>query len=55
MHPEFSEIEYRQVKIAGNYIHDKEIHLFMGAQSVRGPSGYHILTPFKLTAESPWV
>ena len=39
--------EYRHVRVQGQYMHDKEIYLFTGAMSARGPSGYNILTPFK--------
>jgi surfeit locus 1 family protein len=39
--------EYRLVRLRGEYLHDKEMYLFTGSLSARGPSGYNILTPFK--------
>jgi surfeit locus 1 family protein len=42
------EFEYRKVKLQGEFLNDKEIHLYAGAREIRGSPGYHILTPFKL-------
>lgn len=38
--------EYRRVWLEGSFLHDKE--LFLGARSLNGNVGYHILTPFAL-------
>ena len=39
---------YRKVKIMGEFIHDKEIHLYGGSRQFKGENGYYILTPLKL-------
>ena len=41
-------MEYRRVHLEGTYQHDKE--MFLGARSMNGNVGYHILTPFALSA-----
>jgi surfeit locus 1 family protein len=43
----FDELKYRRVKLRGEFLHEKEVHLFVGAMSERGRPGYDILTPFK--------
>lgn len=43
----FDELKYRRVKLKGEFMHEKEVHLFVGARSERGRPGYDILTPFK--------
>lgn len=43
----FEELKYRRVKLRGEFLHEKEVHLFVGAMSERGRPGYDILTPFK--------
>jgi surfeit locus 1 family protein len=40
-------VEYRRVRLEGTFHHDRE--LFLGARSLNGNVGYHILTPFALT------
>ena len=40
-------MEYRRVRLKGTFLHDKE--LYLGARSMNGNPGYHILTPFALT------
>jgi surfeit locus 1 family protein len=40
-------MEYRRVRLEGTFLHDKE--LYLGARSMNGNPGYHILTPFALT------
>ncbi len=39
------DVEYLPAVLEGNFLHDKEIHLF--GQSVDGKGGYHIITPLK--------
>jgi len=39
-------MEYRRVRLEGTYLHDKE--LYLGARSMNGNVGYHVLTPFVL-------
>ena len=39
-------IEYRWVRLEGAFAHDKE--LYLGARSLNGNAGYHVLTPFML-------
>ncbi len=39
-------LEYRRVRLEGTFIHNKE--LFLGARSLNGNPGYHVLTPFAL-------
>ncbi|MGH6893433.1 MAG: SURF1 family protein [Dongiaceae bacterium] len=41
-----SDMEYRRVRLEGTFLHDKE--LFLGARSMNGNVGYHVLTPFAL-------
>ena len=43
----FDELKYRRVKLKGEFLHEKEVHLFVGAKSERGRPGYDILTPLK--------
>jgi surfeit locus 1 family protein len=40
-------MEFRRVRLDGTFLHDKE--LYLGARSLNGNPGYHILTPFALT------
>ncbi len=40
-------LEYRRVRVEGTFQHDKE--LFLGARSMNGNAGYHVLTPFALS------
>lgn len=44
---DLSDMEYRRVRLEGTFLHDKE--LFLGARSMNGNVGYHVLTPFALT------
>lgn len=46
--------KYRRIKVRGEFLHDKEIHLFMGPKAERGRPGYDILTPLK-TDEGEYV
>jgi surfeit locus 1 family protein len=39
-------LEYRHLAGQGEFLHDKEI--FLGARSMNGNPGYHLITPFKL-------
>src|SRR5688572_23103540 len=39
-------IEFRRVRLEGAFAHDKE--LCLGARSLNGSAGYHVLTPFVL-------
>jgi surfeit locus 1 family protein len=41
--------EYRRVRLEGVFLHDKE--LYLGARSLNGNPGYHVLTPFALAEE----
>jgi surfeit locus 1 family protein len=43
-------VEYRRVRLEGTFRHDKE--LFLGARSLNGNPGYHVLTPFELAGDS---
>src|ERR1051326_8167134 len=38
--------EYRHVSLTGEFLHDKE--MFLGARSLNGNPGYHLVTPFRL-------
>ncbi len=40
------DLEYRHLVAQGEFLHDKEI--FLGARSMNGNTGYHVITPFKL-------
>jgi surfeit locus 1 family protein len=42
-----TEMEYRRVRLEGTFLHDKE--LYLGARSMNGNVGYHVLTPFALS------
>jgi surfeit locus 1 family protein len=39
-------VDYRRVRLEGTFLHDKE--LYLGARSLNGNPGYHVLTPFTL-------
>lgn len=39
-----ADIEYRPVKLEGHFLHDRE--MFLGARSLNGNVGYHVVTPF---------
>ncbi|HET6621185.1 MAG TPA: SURF1 family protein [Dongiaceae bacterium] len=41
-----AQMEYRRVRLEGTFLHDKE--LYLGARSMNGNVGYHVLTPFVL-------
>ncbi|HSE75122.1 MAG TPA: SURF1 family protein, partial [Dongiaceae bacterium] len=41
-----AQMEYRRVRLEGMFLHDKE--LYLGARSMNGNVGYHVLTPFAL-------
>ncbi len=41
------DLEYRHLAAQGEFLHDKEI--FLGARSMNGNTGYHVITPFKLS------
>ena len=43
---DIANMEYRHVAISGEFLHDKEI--FLGARSMNGNPGYHLVTPFRL-------
>jgi surfeit locus 1 family protein len=40
-------LRYRKVSLTGEFLNDKEVHLFTGEIQFKGETGYHILTPFK--------
>jgi surfeit locus 1 family protein len=40
-------LEYHRVQVTGEFLNDKEI--FLGARSLNGNAGYHLVTPFRLT------
>ena len=44
---DIDDYKYRRVKIKGEFLHEKEIHLFVGSKSPRSRPGYNILTPLK--------
>ncbi|MFN7038657.1 MAG: SURF1 family protein [Alphaproteobacteria bacterium] len=41
------ESEYRNIKLKGHFINDKEVHLYGGSIEFKGKVGYFILTPFE--------
>ncbi|HEX7200972.1 MAG TPA: SURF1 family protein, partial [Dongiaceae bacterium] len=41
-----ADLEYHRVLVQGEFLHDKEI--FLGARSLNGNAGYHLVTPFRL-------
>lgn len=41
-----ADLQYRRVRLEGAFLHDKE--LYLGARSLNGNPGYHVLTPFAL-------
>jgi surfeit locus 1 family protein len=43
---DISDLEYRHLAAQGEFLHDKE--MFLGARSMNGNTGYHVITPFKL-------
>ncbi len=43
----FEDLQYRKVRIKGEFLNDKEIYLFVGAKEFKGKMGYDIITPFK--------
>ncbi len=44
---DLQEWEYRKVLIEGEYLHDKEMHLYAGPRNIRGKPGYMLLTPLR--------
>ncbi len=40
-------LKYRKVIVTGQFLHDKEIHLFTGSRELRGDPGYNIFTPLE--------
>lgn len=40
-------LQYRKIRVKGQYLHDKEIYLYTGTREYRGEQGYDILTPLK--------
>ncbi len=42
---DLDKLKYRKVIVTGNFLHEKEIHLFTGAREMRGDPGYNIFTP----------
>lgn len=42
-----SYLEYHRVQVTGEFLHDKEI--FLGARSLNGNAGYHLVTPLRLS------
>lgn len=42
-------MQYRKVKVKGEFMHNKEVHLFVGPRERGGDAGYNIVTPVKLT------
>jgi len=43
---DLSEVEYRHVAVIGEFLHAKET--FLGARSLNGNAGYHLVTPLRL-------
>jgi surfeit locus 1 family protein len=41
-----ADVGFRRVRLEGTFLHDKE--LYLGARSMNGNVGYHVLTPFAL-------
>jgi surfeit locus 1 family protein len=44
---EVSGVEFRHVAIQGEFLHDQE--MLLGARSMNGNTGYHVMTPFRLS------
>jgi surfeit locus 1 family protein len=43
---DLTDVEYRRVRVEGTFHHDKE--LYLGARSMKGNAGYHVVTPMTL-------
>lgn len=39
---------YRKVKVKGEFLHDKEMHMYGGSREFKGENGYYIFTPMYL-------
>ncbi len=42
---DLSKMTYRKVIVRGEFLHDKEIHMYGGSRQFKGDPGYYILTP----------
>lgn len=40
-----SAMRYKKIRVEGQYMHDKEIHLYTGPRRFKGKPGYSIITP----------
>ncbi|MCE3232354.1 MAG: hypothetical protein K0R98_611 [Rickettsiaceae bacterium] len=45
---DINQLQYRKVHLQGEFLNDKEVHLFTGAKKFKGEMGYDILTPMRL-------
>jgi surfeit locus 1 family protein len=43
---DIGDAEFRHVTLTGEFLHDKE--MLLGARSLNGNTGYHVVTPFRL-------
>jgi surfeit locus 1 family protein len=43
----FDDMQYRKVRVKGEFLNDKEIHLFVGEREFKGGMGYDLLTPLR--------
>lgn len=41
-------MQYRKIKLEGHFLNDKEVHLFTGANRMKGDPGYNIITPLEM-------
>jgi surfeit locus 1 family protein len=44
---DIADLEFRHVALTGEFLHDKE--MWLGARSLNDNTGYHLVTPFRLT------
>lgn len=49
------DIIYDKVWIEGEFVHDKEIHVYSGEKKWGTEAGYHVLTPLKRFDNGEWV
>lgn len=44
---DIEKLQYRKIKLKGQFLHEHEIHLFTGAKVLKGKAGYNLITPLK--------
>lgn len=45
---DFNDLQYRKVRVQGEFLNDYELHMYGGTRKFKGEQGYYILTPMKL-------